>query len=249
MNLINEIKTRMDIAFGYFSIENGVLCNTHCLYPSNGMVQVAVMGAGDTYFVTDNGGAFREAEAAGASIKNPDRQYSKLLAKQGLTIENGVICSPKIGIESLPAAISIIANVSKEISESIFHTWKIERSRIFKDLVRDFIKTEFHVEVKEEKIIGQSNKSYSFCNVIDFMNGSKIIIDPVLKDPNSINARLVANLDVRSKHYPNLSQSIIYDDEQKWQPTDLNLLMVSGVPIIPFSKSEAILRQSFAQAS
>lgn len=248
MTLLEEIKFRMDNVYRGFPIDNGVLFNTHCLYPSNGMVQVAIYGAGKTYFVSDNGGAIREAETAGAVMKNPDRLFSKTLKKQGLFIKNGAICSPEISIDALPAAISIVANVSKEVSESIFDTWKIERTRNFKDMLRDLLKTEFHFDAKEEKIAGQSNKSHSFENVVEFMNGSKILIDPVLKDANSINSRLVANLDVRSKNYPNLKQRIIYDDSQEWQSNDLSLLVVSGVPVIPFSRSQIALRESFAQS-
>lgn len=246
MNLANEIMERMAQIYRCIPIENGVTMNTHCLYPSNGMVKVTVFGAGTSYFVTDNGGAIHEAESAGAEIKKPDRMFSRVLAKQGLNIKNGAIFSPEVGLENIPAAISIVANASKEISESIFDTWKISRSRNFKKLVHDFLRVGLKTEVKEDKISGRSNKSHTFENVVEFMNGSKLLVDAVLKDANSINSRFVANLDVHAKQYPNLKQRIVYDDSESWLASDLSLLGDSGVPVIPFSRSEAALREAIA---
>lgn len=243
MKLAEEIKIRMDSVYRYFDIENGVRFNTHCLYPSNGFVQVSVYGGGSEFYVTDAGGAFREAEAAGATIKHPDRQFSKLLKKQGLSIRQGAIYSPNVSLDSLPAAITIVANTSKEMADTIFETWRLERTRNFKEMVREFLKSQFvGSEVKEEKISGSSNKPHTFDNVVKFLNGSTLIIDPVLKDANSINSRVVANMDVHAKNYPNLRQSIVYDDTEEWQSSDLNLLGVTQVPVFAFSKSEAALK-------
>jgi hypothetical protein len=242
MNLAEEIKLRMDAIYRCFSIENGVRVNTHCLYPSNGIVQVVVMGSGTSYFVTDAGGAIKEAEAAGASIERPDRLFTKALKKQGLTIRNGAISSPAIGLDAVPAAIGIVANTSKELADSIFDGWRLSRTRNFKDMVRKLLKDQFiENEVREEKISGSSNKTHSFDNAIHFLNGEILLVDAVLKDANSINSRFVANMDVRSKDYPNIKQRIIYDDVEEWPSADLNLLGVIGVPILPFSKSERVI--------
>lgn len=247
MNLANEIMERMAAIYRCIPIDNGVTMNTHCLYPSNGMVKVTVFGAGTSYFVTDNGGAIHAAESAGAEIKNPDRMFSKALSKQGLNIKNGAIFSPGVGLENIAAAITIVANASKEISESIFDTWRISHARNFKDVVRNFLRYELQTNVKEDKISGRSNKPHTFENVVEFMNGSKLLVDAVLKDANSINSRFVANLDVHAKKYPNLKQRIVYDDSEDWQASDLSLLGDSGVLVIPFSKSESALREAISQ--
>lgn len=242
MNLADQIKTRMDEIYRCFSIENGVRVNTHCLYPSNGIVQVLVMGSGSSYFVTDAGGAIKEAEAAGASIDHPDRLFSKTLKKQGLTIRNGAISSPEIPLDSVAAAIGIVANTSKEMADSIFDTWRLHRARNFKDMVRKLLKDKFvESEVKEEKISGSSNKAHSFDNAIHFLDGTILLVDAVVKDANSINSRFVANMDVRSKNYENIKQRIIYDDAEEWPSADLNLLGVSGVPVVAYSRSDSVL--------
>jgi hypothetical protein len=228
---------------GCFDFENGVLVNTDCLYPGNGTVQVAVMGSGSTFFATDRGGAVRVAELAGANLPRPDRMHSKLLKGQGLTIENGAIRTPQVGIEALPAAILLVANASKEFAEVLFETYRFVRERNFKDQVKQLLADQFAgEEVKESKIVGTSNKPHSFDYTVSFLNGTKLIVDPVMKDANSINSRVVANLDVFAAHHPMVIQRIVYDDAEDWQSSDLSLLGVSGVPVVAFSKSAMVLR-------
>jgi hypothetical protein len=246
MNLVNEIMSRMGDVHQCTPIENGVRFTTHCLYPTNTNVQVAVMGAGNEFFVTDNAGAIKEASNSGAEIKNPDGVYKKLLEKQGLEIKNGAILSPVVKLDDIAAAIVIVANASKELSDFIFDSWKLKRVRNFKDQVRSLIINNLHKEAKEGKFAGRSNRQHTFENVID-LNGVKLIIDPVLKDANSINARFAANFDVRSHEYPNLVQKIIYDDSEEWSAADLSFLGDSGAPVIAYSKSEAILREVIVQ--
>lgn len=241
--LSDAIKSGMEKVRRCFDFENGVLVNTDCMYPSNGVVQVTVMGAGSSYFVTDRGGAVRVAESAGANISNPARLGSKVLKKQGLHFSNGAIISPQVTLENIPAAILLVANASKELADSIFESYRIARDRNFKEIVKKLLTKEFaDSEVKEGTIVGSSNKPHSFDNVIIFLDGSRLLVDPVLRDANSINSRLVANMDVHSAAHPKLIQRIVYDDEDDWQSADLGLLGIGGVPVIPFSKSERALK-------
>jgi len=194
--------------------------------------------------VTDDGGAFREAENAGAILGNISRRYEKLVGKQGLLIERGIVSSPKIQLEMVPAAILLVANVSKEIADNIFNTWRQTKSRDFKEAVKTLIKNRFSsFTAKETKFVGTSNKPHAFDNVIQLPQGKKLIIDAVLRDANSINSRVVANLDVRSANYTDVDQRIIYDDEEAWSANDLSILQVSGVPVVPFSRTEQTIRE------
>ena len=45
-----------------------VAVNTHCLYPSNAVVQVMVRSVTSGFFVSDDGGAIREALTAGVEL-------------------------------------------------------------------------------------------------------------------------------------------------------------------------------------
>jgi hypothetical protein len=94
--------------------------------------------------------------------------------------------------------------------------------------------------VREEILVGKSNKAHKFENLIHLPNGRRLIVDPVIQDMSSINARVVANLDVRAADYPDLEQRIVYDDEEDWKTENLNLLQV-GATVIPFSQAPNVL--------
>ena len=81
------------------------------------------------------------------------------------------------------------------------------------------------------------------------MNGSQLVVDAVSKDANSINARVVANLDVKSAEHPKLIQRIVYDDEEDWRADDLTRLQMSCVTLAAFSKSEQVLRRIATEQS
>jgi hypothetical protein len=244
---IEVVRTALDSISGFAETRNGVRVNTHCLYPNNGSVRVLVMGAGDTFFVSDEGGALREATLAGAHIEYTDQKFTKALQSQGLRMEHGVIMSPAVSLEALATAITLVANASKETADWIFEHWRLSRARKFKDLLKELLRIEFK-NVQEQTLTGVSNKPHTFDSVIQFMNGSRLLVDAVVKDPNSINARVVANLDVRAAEHDRLIQRIVYDDEDEWGAADLSLLKVSGVPIVPFSKSAQVLKVLSEQA-
>lgn len=247
MNTLLQIKASLEKFSGLSEIPNGVRVNTHCMYPNNGYVRVLVMGAGDEFYVSDEGGAFREAEVSGAVFQYSDKKFSKALAHQGLSMKHGIIKSPRVGADALLLAITLVANASKETAEWIFDHWKIEKNRKFKEILKESLRREFPT-VQEQKITGVSNKPHSFDTVVQFLNGSRLLVDAVVKDSNSMNARVVANLDVKNAEYTGLTQRIVYDDDEEWNAEDLSLLRVSGVPIIPFSKSTAALRAIAATA-
>lgn len=221
---------------------DGVTVRTHCIYPSNATVVVSVRGNSNEYIVMDDGRAFREAVSAGADVGRATRRYERIAEKQGLKLSNGVVKSPAIKPEMIPMAILLVANTSKEIADSIFSTWKSSYKRDFKEAVRSLLKQSFtDLSVREERIVGTSNKAYKFENVIHFGDGRRVIIDPVLRDMNSINSRVVANIDLRSAGHEKLTQRIVYDDDERWSSADLSILNVSGVPVVPFSKTQQVI--------
>src|SRR5215469_6906831 len=76
------------------AVEDGIVATTHCMYPSNSLVRVTVLGSGETIVASDEGGALGEALAAGIEIRDYDRTLTHLVGEQGLLIRNGVIYTP-----------------------------------------------------------------------------------------------------------------------------------------------------------
>lgn len=241
MNIYESVQAAMGDTFRIIERADSVWVTTHCLYPSSAFVQVVVRGGASTYHVSDDGAGVREIEAAGAEIADPDKLLKHMVMKQGLSIKNGVIRSPACDARALGLAIALVSNASRDVADWLFDHTKIERRRNFKVLLKQFLEQRFVDRVKQEVILGQSNKPHRFEHLIHLANGQRIIVDPVTHDPSSINSRVVANMDIRNAHYENLEQRIVYDDEEDWKPEDLNLLQVGAPIVVPFSKAANVL--------
>jgi hypothetical protein len=223
-------------------MENGVRVTTHCMYPSNGLIQVTIYGGTDTFVASDEGGAFGEAASAGIPIAEHHKTLWHLIRDQGLLMKNGVIFTPQLPIDTAPIAVLHVANASQEVARWFFDHSKIKRPRDFRILLADFLRKSFDDRVNPAVIVGHSNKAHKFANVVTLHGGKRLIIDSVSHDASSINARVVANLDVKANNNPSLEQRIVYDDEDAWTAADLNLLQV-GANAIPFSRSADVIKR------
>jgi hypothetical protein len=223
--------------------EDGIVVTTHCMYPSNGLVRVTVRGGEETIVASDEGGALGEALAAGIEVRNYDRALGHLVREQGLLIRDSVIYTPRMPIEAAPLAVLHVANASQEVARWMFDHGKVKRTRDFRRLLADFLSKRFDDRVVHgEFVIGNSNKRHKFANVVSLHGERKLIIDPVSNDSSSINARVVANLDVKAIGNPNLIQRIVYDDEDDWSAADLNLLQVGAIAV-PFSRAGEVIER------
>lgn len=229
----------MTVAFKVLEQPDGVTVTTHCVYPSNTFVKVIVRGGARTFYVSDDGGALREIEAAGAEIAKPDKLLARIVTKYGLSISGGIIRSPQVEADALGPAVALVANASRDAADWLFDHARIKHHRDFKVLLRQFLEKRFVDRVHNEVVVGQSNKPHKFDYMIHLAGGRRIIVDPVVRDTNAINARVVANMDVRAARHENLEQRIVYDDEDDWSAEDLNLLQV-GAPVVAFSKAPEV---------
>lgn len=244
MSIISTIcKSLCDIS-NCIDLGNGDMAvNTQCLYPSNAVVQVTVRSVNGSYLVSDDGGAIREAITAGLQLqKSSYAKYGVISNKQGLSFHNGVVSAPVVSIDAVPYAVVLVANSSKEIADQIFSHYRTKRVRDFRSMVTAMLELDLQQKIREESIPGQSTRTYRFENVFSLPSGRKAIVDPVLRDPNSINARVIANLDVREASQGSFVQRIVYDDEDRWENDDLNVLQMTGVSVVPFSKAKDALK-------
>jgi hypothetical protein len=212
------------------------------MYPSNGLVRVTVRGGKQSVVVSDDGGAAGEALAAGIPVGEHTRPLSQLVRGQGLLVSDGVILSPRMPIEGVVLGILHVANASQDVARWLFEHTKIKRTRDFRLLLSQFLMKRFEGKVAPATIIGHSRKPHKFVNVIRLDAGRRLIVDPVAQEASSINARVVANLDIKQMNDPLIEQRIVYDDDEDWRPADLNLLQV-GATVVPFSQSSAVIER------
>jgi hypothetical protein len=230
-------------------VDDAVRVTTHCMYPSNGLVRVTLRGGRETIVASDEGETLGEALSAGLVLKDPERLLKPLVRDQGLLVDKGVIHTPRMPLTAAPLAVLLVANAASEAASWLYKHMKLKRDRDFRKLLADFLKREFDDRLSHNaQIVGSSNKVHKFANVISFANGRRLIIDPVANDASSINARVVANLDVKSLNYAGLDQRIVYDDEDTWSASDLNLLQV-GATVIPFSKATEVIHRIAQRSS
>lgn len=77
---------------------------------------------------------------------------------------------------------------------------------------------------------------YLFDSLISLDGGRILAVDAVFKDTSSINTRTIAHLDVNNTGDESVIQSIVYDDSDQWEASNLNLMRIAA-PLLPFSNA------------
>jgi len=225
-------------------VEGRVLVPTHCLYPSNGVVTVMVEGGAASFRVHDGGAALDELETSGGIVPHPISIMRSATRRQGVRVSDvGVIFAPVTRVEDLPGTISLIANASKEAAHRLIDSMRPKPRRNFRSELEKLLELEFgHMTLKRASAIIGLRKPHKFDYVIYVNEQRQLLLDAVVPEAGSINAAVVAHLDVREAKLPNVVQRIIYDDEETWTAEDLSLLSI-GAPAIPFSSARQVLRR------
>ncbi|MHA1566011.1 MAG: hypothetical protein ACTSX7_11925 [Alphaproteobacteria bacterium] len=223
--------------------EDGVRVSTHVLYPSNGAVSVVVRGGKNEFMVSDDGGAVAELVSSGIVTIMSDPMIKRQIKQQGLRVYDGSIISPMVPLNAVPAAILLVANASRHIADwGLSHLHFRTPLRNFREDLAELLSRSFHDSHRTDTpIVGKSNKAHKFGHVIYLHQDRQLLIDPVVNDASSINARVVANLDVRMAENPLIQQLIVYDDHVNWKSSDLKLLQV-GAPTVGFSHAEQTIK-------
>lgn len=219
--------------------EDGFSITTHCIYPTGEFVRVRVYGRAEAFIVSDEGNAVRQVESAGATLADPDRTISRSASKLGLMTHAGILRTRAVTWQQVPYAIAAMANASQKIAEELFDKIKVNHSRDFKLLLKNLLEVSFPANVHPDTLTGSSNRTHRFESVIN-LDTRRLIIDPVVRDASAINARVVANIDIKRANIPMLDQRIVYDDQEDWTAAELNLLQF-GAPLVPYSRLPEVL--------
>lgn len=224
--------------------EGRVVVPTHCLYPSHGVVTVIVDGGADSFRVHDDGAALDELEAASGIMANPMAAMRSAVRHHGVMVsDKGVIYSPLAAPKELAATIAVVANASKEAAHRLIDSMRPRPRRNFRLEFEKLLELEFgHIRLRRASAIGGLRAPHKFDYVVHVSEQRQLLLDAVTPEPGSINAAVVAHLDVREAKLPNVVQRIIYDDEEKWKAEDLNLLSI-GAPAVPFSRAREVLKR------
>jgi hypothetical protein len=222
------------------------LVATHCLYPSNSSVTVSVGSGVGAYMVHDARGALEEVSAAGANFRPSDAAHMVryVVTGYGLSIDDtGLIKAERVLPDELLTTIVLVANASKDAANELLGRFRPRLRRNIKAELAKLLEIRFPKHVVRNAIfVGASNKPHRFDSVVRLAGEKQLILDAVTREASSINAALVAHLDVRNANLPNLEQRIVYDDAENWTAADLNLLKI-GAPPVPFSRASEVLER------
>lgn len=222
--------------------EGRVYVPTHCIYPSNSAVTVVVEGGDSTFIVHDDGAGVDEAAAVGGRLRKPHMLVGHLVRSFGLQIDDhGVIRSPLVTRDEILGAIVLVANASKEVAHDLTQRIQPRALRDFRTELSRLLEIKFPKHVNRNAVVvGASNKQHRVDHIIRISERKQLVIDAVTNDPGSINAAVVAHLDIGRAKPIGVEQRIVYDDHERWTSTDLSLLRVGARPVA-FSKIGEVL--------
>ena len=222
-------------------VRDALAVHTHCLYPDNSVVTVLVRGGpGYGFIVSDEGRAVDELTAHNREMLNPDRFLSRFCRREGLVADRGKIRSERVGAMNLASAVSFVANASARAVYKGLEVLKVRRPSNLKEDLASLLNATFPAQNirKDVRIQGKSTRTYRFESVVDF-GSRRLVIDPVTRDSNSINAHAIAHMDIGRLGDPGISQRLVYDEKEEWPAADLALLQTAAT-IVPYSKSEEV---------
>jgi hypothetical protein len=186
--------------------------------------------------ISDEGGALDAITAHGLPVANAKKMLAPFCKAAGLKTDGGKIFSPPVPLDAVAGVVALVANASAQAAHHAIDNIKIRRRRDLRLAISDVLQSRFAIShIKHEyQITGHSNKLYRFDTVVEIGGEKRLIIDAVLPEPTSINARVVSHLDVKHSNDPTLIQRIVYDDEEEWDASNLQLLQMAST-LVPFT--------------
>ena len=217
-----------------------VAVSTHCLYPSNKAVTVYISGGARECVVSDNGGAIDELTTAGLTVGGRDgifRQMKSICKDRGLHIQRAKIVSPPVPLEAVPTALVMVANAARDVAIWGMQNIRPRRKRDMKAVISNTLAKYFSPEriMAEEQVTGASTRRYRIDWVVRLSDRARLLVDSVLPEPASINAKAVAHMDIHrlaadsaNNESPMFNSCLAYDPDDEWKSSDLSLLQMAG---------------------
>lgn len=157
------------------------------IYPSGSFVTVKIEQSKGGFLVSDNGFAYREAEALGAA-----RSFSKtaqtMAEYDDLSVGKRMIFTEGAAEDELVRAICDVAKVSCRVADKIVGKAAAEAASELEEHLRHRLISVFgeaHVKGDDPHIIGASTSDWEVSAIVD-INGHKTVFQAVANQANSI---------------------------------------------------------------
>lgn len=236
MSAFNKIHEQISASLAPTFNHDGLLVPTPVLYPSNGNVVVFVTGGANKCVVSDRGDALRVARSHGAEITDTDAWLRHVLKGSFLRSASGNITSGEIEIKNVIAGIALVARaataaVTYAIEHYVPRNEVTLENRAYRELRSHFGPAQV---ARGVSIYGASDRSYSFDFSVNSIGEKPLVLDTVSPNANSINAKVVAHIDISNLHGRAPLHAIVYDQTADWGAAEINLLQ-SAAQLLPVS--------------
>lgn len=237
MNQVEIIQGALSEFSQCFEDGTSIAVPTQYLYPSNGEVVVYIEGGrGGEFHVSDQGRSLDELSSFGVTVGSFARLFNPICRDKGVLSRKGIIFVSQVPIEGLATAIVMVAGASSEVTRQGLATLKTVQRRDLNQMIMSALERNYAFDRinRDDMVVGASSRKYKF----DFSvqtDGVRLLVDSVVSEPASINAKAIANFDVAQNNDQTLKQRIVYDDTEKWAASDLSLLQMAA-QTVPFSR-------------
>ena len=221
-----------------------VVVPTLALYPSNGIVHVFVDGNEREFVVHDRGGAMDQLHSTVGMEATPLHMVYGTARRRGVSVaRNGSLFIKKVQPTDLAGAIAIVSSASAEVAAHLIEHFRPMPRRPLSDEVEVILDTRFPSKWrKEAPIPGKSLKQHRFDYTVSLSNEQLLLMDIVKPEASSVNAAVVAHLDVEQARPYAYVHRVIYDDREKWPAEALALLRVGATPLPLSAANDALSR-------
>jgi hypothetical protein len=195
-----------------------------------------VTGGEREVVVSDGGGAVHEIATHGLPTAQQARRIlSSHCRTNGLKHDGKRIYTDPIPLAAVTGAIALVANASSLAAHEALSKIRHRQRRDLREALRAVLERRFsRDQIKHEvPVTGGSAKQYRFDTVIEIGDARKLILDTVVPEASSINARVVSHMDVAQKQDARIVQRIVYDQAEEWSSSDLRLLQMAAT-LVPF---------------
>ena len=215
------------------SVKSGsAFISTPLLYPSGSHAVVRIDGAGDRWFVSDDGYGCLEADMMGGLLSF--RRIARSMAERaGVQFDERCFFVLAVERDALPGAVTIISNISKQVVERTAFAMEERRIALSRDVFEERLSTAFGAKAIEHQvpIIGASGKEWHVDVGVTRAGRIEKVFEFVSPRPASIAAAVMKFSDIRAADDAPRSVAVL-SDRVKTEPALVTLLSrVAGAAI------------------
>lgn len=222
--------------------EEGYIVSLPTLYPSGAPVQVRTNFDGNTFFVSDMGQAFAEAELLGASQRVFQNQAREVASDSGILFDNHMFFSISVSPERLSGAIKVVGSASQKAAMLTENQMAEQKDTSVREdfiaaLYETFGKTNIDTEVA---IKGSSTHSWNFAARLKTSNGITLF-DTSTISPNSVFSAHAKFSDIKLLEVP--PRGVIGIPSFKEMKADYRNLLQQVANVVEVGSDRSVLKR------